>query len=91
MISLDQGYSRVFITQRGDSALFLAALEGHVAVVKLLIEAGAMVNLQNKVWQTNLHNQDHVKHSGEIMMCQPFTRAREVAVVLLAYIQRCAL
>ena len=38
-------------TQEGDSAIFLAALRGHVAVVKLLIEAGAMVNLQDKVWQ----------------------------------------
>ena len=38
-------------TQEGASALHLAAWEGHVAVVKLLIEAGAMVNLQDKVQQ----------------------------------------
>ena len=38
------------ITQYGDSALMIAAREGRTAeVVSLLLEAGANINLQNKV------------------------------------------
>ena len=37
------------ITQDGKSALMMAAREGRTEVVSLLIEAGANINLQNKV------------------------------------------
>ena len=36
-------------TQRGVTALYLASQEGHVTVVRLLLEKGADVNLRKKV------------------------------------------
>ena len=36
-------------TQDGDTALMLAAYEGHLDIVKLLLERGAQTDLQNKV------------------------------------------
>ena len=37
------------ITQDGDSALMKAASNGHTEIVEELVEAGADLNLQNKV------------------------------------------
>ena len=37
------------ITQRGDSALIVAAGNGRTEVVSLLVKAGAALDLQNKV------------------------------------------
>ena len=37
------------ITQNGDSALMMAAQDGMTEVVPLLLEAGANIDLQNKV------------------------------------------
>ena len=36
-------------TQNGDSALMMAVREGRTKVVSLLLEAGANIDLQNKV------------------------------------------
>ena len=37
------------MTQRGVTALYFASQEGHVTVVRLLLEKGADVNICNKV------------------------------------------
>ena len=39
------------ITQNGDSALMMAAEEGRTEVVSLLLEAGADIHLQDKVYR----------------------------------------
>ena len=39
------------ITQRGDSALMMAAYSGHTETVAELVKAGADLNLQNEVCQ----------------------------------------
>ena len=41
--------STLVITQDGNSALMIATEHNHTKVVKLLLEAGANVDLQNKV------------------------------------------
>ena len=37
------------MTQKGVTALYFASQEGHVRVVRLLLEKGAAVNICNKV------------------------------------------
>ena len=45
----------MFCPQDGASALFLAAQEGNVEVVRLLIEANTLVNIQRKVYTSLFH------------------------------------
>ena len=53
------------ITQDGESALMMAASEGRTEVVSLLLEAGANIHLQNKVWLENdLHVMEHMHGEG---------------------------
>ena len=40
---------KLFSLQNGQSALHGACLFGHLEIVKLLVEAGAQVNIQNQV------------------------------------------
>ena len=49
------------ITQRGDSALILAARRGRTEVVSLLVKAGAALDLQNVV------NMWHCVCAGQIV------------------------
>ena len=39
----------VIVTQDGDSALMMAAKNGHTDIVVVLVKAGAKLDLQNKV------------------------------------------
>ena len=52
--------------QAGDTALMMASKEGHTAVVKALLHAGADVNLKDevRVWIKNLSNQNFTKEES---------------------------
>ena len=45
----------IVLTQDGDTALLLACREGKVDVVKVLLQAGADMNIQNKVRNNNYY------------------------------------
>ena len=48
------------ITQKGDSALTMAASEGATEVVVELVKAGANVEMQNRVWHNVFVTYTHV-------------------------------
>ena len=43
----------IYIPQKGESALLLASRGGHETVVRLFIEAHALINLQDEVMNKN--------------------------------------
>ena len=51
------------LTQKGVTALYCASQEGHVIVVRLLLEKGADVNICNEVQLWTLYHVDVCGHS----------------------------
>ena len=52
----------IVLTQDGDTALLLACREGKVDVVKVLLQAGADMNIQNKVRNVCMYSVCMIKY-----------------------------